>query len=104
MTNDPFEPKMRALTLGELQDIEKMPGFEDWLEDIDAALLREINQWWGMSRWYEYYNTPSGFTDHLPFREINPREFLYYWKSLSDEEEFAHQLYTPLEVLMGELY
>lgn len=93
--------QLQTLTIQELQDLENRPGFEAWVDEIDASLEAEIRQWVGVWQWYDFFNEPSGLVPWMPHRPVNPREFLYFWGSLDHEEAFLYKIYTPADILRG---
>lgn len=96
---DDFMPELKAMTIEELQNLEDMPRFDAWVEQIDSSLEAEIRQWVGVWQWFDYFNTPSGLVPWLPHRPVNPREFLYFWGSLDEELLFFMKLFTPADLM-----
>lgn len=55
-------------------------GFMDWLEWLDAGLMRDA------IRPNETYWAAYQYFDSAPWKPLNPREFLQFWGILSEEE------------------
>ena len=60
--------------------LEEIDVFMDWLDYLDAELMRDAikpnETYWAA---YQYF-------DSAPWKPLNPREFLQFWGILSEEE------------------
>lgn len=93
MDDSIFEPKPKLeIALHQLWSNDQIPGFEDFVEEIDAALMAELEAD-PLGIVLDIYN----FFDSKE-KPLNPREFLQFWVSLSDEDrtEFILDTTVPL--------
>lgn len=88
----------KILQLGELWSCVKTPSLAELLSTVDEAIVEEIhNEKSGAAlNAFTFFNTPSGLTDR-PFRPLNPREYLQYWISLTDEQKLFFAVF-PEEI------
>jgi len=88
-----FTPRLREIKLQDLWNEEKLPTFAELLDEIDDALMAEIRSWPVLSEWYKFFDSLNN--------PLNPREFLHFWSSLTEEEQIIYKLVTPSEMLKG---
>jgi hypothetical protein len=93
MADEPnkFQIEMGLNRLREIEDVPEWGGFVRNLDDALEAQIRMMPHVW---QWFDFFNSPD--------KPLSPREFLYFWSSLSFTDDFIYKLYTPAELLKGE--
>jgi hypothetical protein len=87
------EPNKFQIEMGlqRLREVERDPEWRGFVRDLDDALEAQIRIMPHVWQWFDYFNSPD--------KPLNPREFLYFWSSLSFEDDLTYKLYTPGELL-----
>lgn len=90
MAQEPNEFQVE-MSLRRLREIESDPEWRTFVRDLDDALVAQIRLLPMVWPWFDFFDSPT--------KPLSPREFLYFWSSLTWEDELLYKLYTPAEVL-----
>lgn len=93
MDSSKFEEQLRKLD--ELWGSVEIPSLGELLSTVDEAIMKEIRGDLSGAALtvFTIFNTPTGLVKSRMFRPLNPREFLEYWMSLTDEEKQSFAIY-----------